>query len=71
MPPATAKYNWTDGLYYNMCDKHECMNGVRLAHHISQASMVTYHFYFFLKQYFVENIQGKFQKKKIIGNFYF
>ena len=47
------------------------INGVRLAHHISWARMVTYHFCcFFSKQCLVENIQGKF-KKKFIGNFFF
>ena len=34
------------------------MNGVGLAHHISWASIVTYHFLFFSRQCFVERIQG-------------
>ena len=39
------------------------INGVRLAHHISEARMVTYHYLlFFSKQCVVENIQEKFQK---------
>ena len=47
------------------------INEARLAHHISLASMISYLFLlYFLKQYLVGNIQGKFRKKSI-DNFYF
>ena len=38
------------------------INGVRLAHHISKARTVTFHFYYFSKRCLIENIQEKFQK---------
>ena len=39
------------------------VNRIRLAHHISKARMVTYHFYCFC--FFRNNIQGKFPKKTV------
>ena len=43
-------------------------NGVRLAHHISFASMVTYHFCFFFETVLVREHSGK-VSKNFLGNF--